>query len=159
MILGSSTLEPEQSGHLAGRQLLTRMYKTHVGGSLPAIVTTERGKPCFVGSSWYFSISHTDRHVFCALSETPVGIDAEEVDRDIHLGLADKILSPGEKRQYAMAEDKRLALLTFWVLKEAAVKCTGQGLRGYPNDTDFSLDDPRVICRDGCLVAVIEETK
>ena len=48
------------------------------------------------------------------------------------------------------------ALLTFWVLKEAQVKRTGEGLRGYPNKTDFSLDDPRVTEMDGCLVAVIE---
>ncbi|MEI3093229.1 MAG: hypothetical protein V8T48_04715 [Oscillospiraceae bacterium] len=47
-------------------------------------------------------------------------------------------------------------MLTFWVLKEAQVKRTGDGLRGYPNKTDFSLDDPRVTEMDGCLVAVIE---
>ena len=72
------------------------------------------------------------------------------------LALAEKILSPGERVQFDAAPDKRRALLTFWVLKEARVKRTGEGLRGYPNKTDFSLDDPRVTEMDGCLVAVIE---
>ena len=58
--------------------------------------------------------------------------------------------------QFDAAPDKRRALLTFWVLKEARVKRTGEGLRGYPNKTDFSLNDPRVTEMDGCLVAVIE---
>ena len=40
--------------------------------------------------------------------------------------------------------------------KEAAAKLSGEGLRGYPNHTNFSLDDPRVQQIDGCLVAVIE---
>lgn len=118
---------------------------------------TERGKPYFADGSCHFSISHTKHHVFCTLSDRPVGIDAEEETRNIDLRLADKILSPQEKKQYDLAENKRLALLTFWVLKEAAAKCTGEGLRGYPNQTNFSLDDPRVVKIDGCFVAVIEE--
>jgi phosphopantetheinyl transferase len=77
----------------------------------------------------------------------------------VFLRLADKILSPSEKTQYDAAQDKRLALLTFWVLKEAAAKQTGDGLRGYPNQTNFSLCDPRVQAIDGCLVAVIYENQ
>lgn len=146
----------QQTGHDAGRALLTRLYREETGKALPPIVTTQRGKPCFENDPLYFSISHTPRHAFCVLSDRNVGIDAEEIDRDIRLALADKILSPGEKAQYDAATDKRRALLTFWVLKEAAAKCSGEGLRGYPKDTDFSLDDPRVKEMDGCLVAVIE---
>ena len=74
----------------------------------------------------------------------------------MNLKLAEKVLSPTEKMQFDAATDQRKALLTFWVLKEAAVKLTGEGLRGYPNHTNFSLDDPRVTEIDGCLVAVLE---
>lgn len=124
---------------------------------LPAIAVTERGKPYFPDSALHFSISHTKNHVFCAISERPIGIDAEELGRDINLQLAEKILSIPEKAQFHEAQDKRLALLTFWVLKEAQAKCTGEGLRGYPNHTNFSLTDPRVQTLDGCLVAIIEK--
>ena len=91
------------------------------------------------------------------LSENNVAVDAEELDRQITQALAEKILSPGEKAQFDAAADKQRALLTFWVLKEAEAKLSGRGLQGYPNHTDFSLDDPRVREIDGCLVAFFTE--
>ena len=136
-----------RSGHEAGRELLAQAYREATGYDLPPIALTERGKPYFPDSPWHFSISHTKA----------IGIDGEETDRKINLALAGKILSPAEKVRYNAATDKRRALLTFWVLKEAAAKCSGEGLRGYPSHTDFSPDDPRVTEIDGCLVAIIEE--
>ncbi|MGM9627464.1 MAG: 4'-phosphopantetheinyl transferase family protein [Faecousia sp.] len=154
MILASCALTG-QTGHEAGRQLLRQLYRQETGEELPPIVTTSTGKPYFENSPWHFSISHTRRHAFCVLSKENIAIDAEELDRKIDLRLAQKILSPKEKVQFDAAEDKRRALLTFWVLKEAAVKLSGEGLRGYPNQTDFSLEDPRVREMDGCLVAIV----
>ena len=156
MILAGCKLSG-RTGHEAGRQLLSDLYRQQTGQDLPEIAVTDRGKPYFPGASWHFSITHTRRHAFCALSQSPIGIDAEELDRKVSLRLAEKILSPGEKRQFDAAPDKQRALLTFWVLKEAQAKCTGEGLRGYPNQTDFSLTDPRVTEQNGCLLAVIEE--
>lgn len=147
----------ELTGHEAGRLLLQKLWEEQVGGKLPEILVADRGKPYFKNSPWHFSISHTKKHAFCALSEQNVGLDAEEADRDIDLRLAEKILSPFEKEQFDTAEDKRLALLKFWVLKEAAAKLSGEGLRGYPNHTNFSLEDPRVSETDGCFVAVLKE--
>lgn len=143
-----------RGGHEAGRALLEALYREATGLPLPPIVIGEWGKPYFVDSGWHFSISHTKNHAFCALARENVAIDAEELDRPINQKLAEKILSPREKVQYDAAPDKARALLTFWVLKEAAAKLSGRGLRGYPNDTDFSLDDPRVREMDGCLVAI-----
>ena len=156
MIFGCTELQG-LSGHQAGRLLLKQLWADHMGGELPEIAISEGGKPYFPGSPWHFSISHTKRRVFCVLAEEPVGIDAEEADRDVSLRLAEKILSPAEKAQYDRAEDKRLALLKFWVLKEAAAKLSGEGLRGYPNHTNFSLEDPRVFEQDGCIVAILKE--
>ena len=145
-----------RSGHEAGRDLLCSLYREETGREMPDILVTDRGKPYFADGNWHFSISHTQYHAFCVLSRRPVGLDAEEADRNIRLSLAQKILSPGEKRQFDAAPDPRRALLTFWVLKEAQAKFTGDGLRGYPNHTNFSLEDPRVTEIDGCLVAVIQ---
>ena len=154
--LCSRQIQPGE-GHAAGRALLAQMYTARTGQPMPTILTTPRGKPYFPGSNVHFSISHTKTRVFCALSDRPVGIDAEDENRDISLALAEKILSPGELAQFRQAQDPRKALLTFWVLKEAQVKCTSEGLRGYPCHTDFSLQDPRVQTIDGCIVAVIKE--
>lgn len=146
-----------QTGHEAGRQLLAEAYRAETGKDLPEIRATDRGKPYFPDSPWHFSISHTPKHAFCVLSRNNVAVDAEELDRKINLRLAEKILSAPEKARFDEAENKERALLTFWVLKEAAAKLSGDGLRGYPDHTNFSLDDPRVTVLDGCLVAVMEE--
>lgn len=146
-----------RTGHEAAWDLLEKTYRQAVGQPLPPTTRTEWGKPGFVTGSRHFSLTHTHRHAFCVLSEKPVGIDAEELDRPIRLELAQKILSPEEYAQFVRAEEPRQALLTFWVLKEAAAKQTGLGLRGYPDHTCFSLNDPRVFHLDGCVVAVVEE--
>ena len=156
MLIQSVEVGPE-GGHEAGRRLLKIMYEKKYGSPMPPVRTTHRGKPYFENSPVHFSITHTKRHAFCVLSEREVGIDAEETDRSISLKLADKILSPSEKALFDGAADKRKTLLRFWVLKEAAAKCTGEGLTGYPSHTGFSPDDPRISVMDGCYVAVIEE--
>lgn len=146
-------LSEQEDPHEAALALLGELY----GAPLPEIRRTALGKPYFADSDLHFSISHTKSHVFCVLSNRPVGIDAEEADRQIKLSLAEKILSPSEFARFEQAQDKRLALLKFWVLKEADGKRTGEGLRIYPNHTDFSPDDARVQTIDGCLAAIIEE--
>ena len=144
---------------VAGKLLLRQMYEALTGEEeLPEIGKMPRGKPYFLTGDLHFSITHTKKTVFCAISDVPVGIDAEELTRQVNPALAEKILSPGEYAQYAALEtdeEKNEALLRFWVLKEAEVKCSGLGLRGYPNHTQFDLDDPRVQVLDGCMVAVI----
>ena len=145
-----------RSGHDVGRQLLQQLYREEMGADCPPILIAPRGKPYFENSFLHFSISHTKNHAFCVLSSHPVGIDAEEKDRRVDLRLADKILSADERQRFDQADDPRDALLRFWVQKEAAAKLTGEGLRGYPNHTDFSPNDPRIQEIDGCYVAVFE---
>ena len=146
-----------RSGHEAGRELLARLYRETAGETLPEIAVADRGKPYFVSENLHFSISHTKNHVFCALSDRPVGLDAEEMDRDVNLRLAEKILSPSETVRWEASADRRAALLRLWVLKEAAVKLSGEGLKGFPNDTDFDPEDPQIMELDGCYVAVFVE--
>ena len=150
-------LEPGQTGHDAGWALLEALYREETGCPLPRVVRNHRGHPRFADSHLCFSIAHTDRHAFCVLAPGHVGIDAEELDRQVRLSLSRRILSESELLQFEAAENKRRALLTFWVLKEAAAKLSGQGLRGFPNQTRFSLDDPRVWEWDGCLIAMLTE--
>jgi len=130
---------------------------TRVGCAV--ILPEPRGKPCFQDSDLHFSISHTKNHAFCVLASCPVGIDAEEADRKVNLRLADKILSPSERIRFDEAPDKQAALLRLWVLKEAAAKCSGEGLNGYPNHTDFDPNDDRITEIDGCYVAILKENE
>ncbi len=144
-----------ESGHAAGRQLLAQLYQAHVGGPMPPIAIAPGGKPYFEGSDWHFSISHTKQQAFCVLCDCPVGLDGEELTRRVNPLLAEKALSPMEKAQYDRAADKNKALLTFWVLKEAAGKLSGRGVGFHPNHTSFMLTDSRVFEESGCLVAIL----
>ena len=144
-------------GHAAGRSLLKEMVEAISQAPIPNILTGHRGKPYFETGDLHFSITHTKHHVFCAVSDRPVGIDAEETDREVPTKLIPKILSPFELTQYEEATRKPLALLKLWVLKEAYFKYLGTGINGWPNHTHFSVDDPRVTEQYGCLVAVVQE--
>jgi len=146
-----------QSGHEAGRALLAQAFQEVYGEALPQIAVAPRGKPYFVNHPAHFSITHTPHHVFCVLSDRPVGIDAEELERQLRPQLVEKICSPRELEWCLAAENFNRAALSLWVLKEAAAKCTGEGLRGYPNHTDFDPADSRVTELYGCLVAVLEQ--
>ena len=144
---------------VAGKLLLRQMYEELTGEEeMPEIGKMPRGKPYFLTGGLHFSITHTKTRVFCAISDKPIGIDAEDLTRKVSPSLAQKILSPGELTIYEAAEEeeKNEILLRLWVMKEAEVKCSGLGLRGYPNHTDYRPDDPRISIQDGCVVAVIE---
>lgn len=142
-----------ETGHDAAYALLQQ----HLG-SLPEICRTPQGKPYFPTEPLHFSISHTKHHAFCCVHTENVGMDAEECDRDLPLSLARRILSPAEQRRFAAAPNPREALLRLWVLKEALAKLTGRGWGDWLKLTDFSPDDPRIQCIDGCFVAVLKES-
>lgn len=144
-----------RSGHEVGRELLTRLYRDATGAHLPEIVYTPLGKPYFKDSPWHFSISHTKNHAFCILANHPVGIDAEEVGRQINPNLASRYLSQAE--QARLGDDPADALLRLWVLKEAAAKCCGKGIGNWMRTTDFDPFDPKIQIIDGCYVAIMEE--
>lgn len=153
MILRSCPLNG-RTGHEAAWALLGALYREVTGEeALPPIAYGKRGKPDFADSPWHFSLSHTPRRAWAALSQAPVGIDAEERDRAVPLRLADRILSPAERAQYDAAPDKPLALLCFWVLKEASAKQTGEGLQGFPNKTNFRLTDPHLTVTEDTVLA------
>lgn len=144
-------------GHDYALDLLEKLYRIETGRAMPPILTTSRGKPYFADGEYHFSISHTRRHAFCVLARQNVGIDAEELDRPLHPPVIRRVLSESELRQYAASPDPRRTFLTFWVLKEAAAKLSGQGLQGFPNQTSFCASDPRVREWDGCLVAILAQ--
>ena len=157
MVLEGREILPGQTGHEAGRALLAQMYQTHTGLPVPPIATAPGGKPYFENSSLHFSVTHTKHHLFVALSERIIGIDAEEKNRPIDLRLAKRYLSPAEFSRWEEQEDREDALLRLWVLKESYAKLTGRGWGDYLKETDFYPDDSRIQVVDGCYLAILEE--
>lgn len=131
----------EQDTHRSARRYLAELYSGVFQNPMPPLEKTAAGRPVLPGC--FCSLTHTKRGAFCALSDRPVGVDAEDVSRCLSQALAKKILSPGELDQYGGAEDPNACLLRFWVLKEAYYKYLGTGLPGFPNRTKFDLSGPR----------------
>lgn len=72
----------------------------------------------------FFSLSHSGGAVAVAISGAPVGVDLEEMTGKTHPGLAKKILTQAQLREYMALEEasqKRL-LLENWCLRESLFK-------------------------------------
>lgn len=80
----------------------------------------ENGRWCAHGFD--FSISHSSRLVAVAVSESPVGVDVEEVKMPRSKEFYKKILSENELREYELAVDKTEYLICKWTEKEALFK-------------------------------------
>ena len=86
------------------------------------------GKPFIVGHpEIHFTLSHCREAVACAVSDRPVGIDVESVQR-YRESLAQYTMSDEEQRLIAAAERPDVAFIRLWTMKEARLKLTGEGI-------------------------------
>ncbi|WP_324783388.1 4'-phosphopantetheinyl transferase family protein [Streptomyces sp. H51] len=122
----------DRTRSLIGRWLARRAAARIVGTPWTALCTGQRpgGQPYVPARPQLsLSIAHSGRYALAVVAlGALVGVDTEQVARVTRLP-DDVFLSPGERAALqAMPQDaeRRAAL---WVLKEAAAKLTGQGLR------------------------------
>lgn len=130
--------------HRVARKLLESIYENLKGNAMPNICKDGNGKPYFSDNSLYFSLSYTANFCFCAVSDFPVGVDAE-MCREVKQALFQGVLSPNERRFIEESSDKQHTFMRFWTLKEAYVKYTGQGIantRLRETEFDVSGDTP-----------------
>lgn len=110
------------SGSRDVRSLLRYAIREMYGIPLPAIDKTEAGKPLFPDRpEIHFSLSHSKRHVMCAVGDAPVGADIEE-ERPLSRRLVERYSTPEELSQFEFLE--------LWVLKESRLKLMGGTLPG-----------------------------
>lgn len=107
----------DKNGSQKVRELLEYGYREIYGEAVPEIAKTENGKPYFpTCPDVHFSLSHTDNHVMCAISDSSVGCDIQTVRQ-----VSDKV----KKRT---CTEKELAIFGFfqlWTLKESWIKLNG----------------------------------
>lgn len=112
----------DTSGRLETKQariILTKMLG-YFNINLPEIYTSTKGKPFFRDSNLFFNYSHSKNYIACAISKYEVGIDIEEISRNISDNIAKKYLD-NEKDN-----SKRIET---WVKKESYSKLKGLGLQ------------------------------
>ena len=103
----------------------------------PVFEYGEHGKPSIVGHpEIFFNMSHCREAAICVLSNKPVGVDIESI-RPYNESLARYTMSDEEMALIESAERRDVEFIRLWTLKEAVLKCSGEGIR---NDMKHVLD-------------------
>ena len=90
------------------------------------IYCDNNGKPLHNGNIC-FNLSHSEELAVCAVSDKPVGIDAEKV-RSFSESLAERVFTDKELDICSRYEDKERIYTRMWTAKESVMKKTGGGL-------------------------------
>lgn len=140
----------DRTAYVAAHALLRIELAAELGGPAGSIKIDSNalGKPYLVGivdAAPYFSLTHTRRHVGCAIATRPVGIDIEEPDRRVDWSILSRF-HPTERDQILDApEDERCSVFfRLWTVKEAILKVMGTGLSTPLGAFAVRLDPPQV---------------
>lgn len=136
---------PRQISLLAKQKLLSIIKEKGLSFDT-TIAVEEKGKPFFLyNERLHFSLSHTKSHIAIALHNKPIGIDIENT-RKCNLSLAKRYFH-SEEYSYLSSlpqEEQDQAFTKLWTLKEAFVKCTGEGIAGGFNKFSVIVDSSTI---------------
>ena len=101
-------------------------------------IKSDKGKPYLKSEhiNVEFNLSHSGDYVVCAISDSPVGIDVEQI-RDKDINIAKRVLTKDEYEEWSALDDgiKTDEFYRLWTVKESYSKYLGLGLM-----LDFSLE-------------------
>jgi 4'-phosphopantetheinyl transferase len=111
--------------------------------------TDEYGKPYLKNyPDIHFNLSHSEKYVACAVSDSPVGVDIEYI-HDIDMNIA-KYYFYGTEYEYILNNNnKKKAFFELWVLKESYMKMTGLGFRLALDEFFIELNDEIKLIHNG----------
>lgn len=118
--------------HMVGEQLLREALQERYGIHLEyeARGAGEHGKP-FISSrpQVHYNISHSGKYVVCILAPQEVGIDIQIHSRQVNVRrVLERTVPVDLAREILDSPSTEKAFYTQWVLREAYVKWTGEGL-------------------------------
>ena len=94
----------------------------------PVFEYNEHGKPSIVGHpEIFFNLSHCKEAAACVISDRPVGIDVESIQR-YKESLVRYTMNDEEVRRIESSSDPASAFIRFWTMKEAVTKLIGTGI-------------------------------
>lgn len=135
--------------HMIGEKLLEIGLKKEYGLDLDfePRAKGEHGKPFFtLRPGIHYNISHSGKYVVCIFAGMEVGIDIQE-HKEVNYERMLKRMVPAEMIPNILAAgDVEEAFFTQWVLREAYIKWTGEGLSRdlrtiSMNDEQYTLFD------------------
>ena len=100
----------------------------------------ENGKPYIKGNEIFFNLSHSGNMACCAVSDSEIGIDTEQIER-ADFKIAKKIFTKGENIRINNTLDKNSSFIRYWTLKESYMKYCGSGLLIAPKKIEIEFYD------------------
>ena len=114
----------------------------------PVFEYGEHGKPSIVGHpEIFFNMSHCREAAICVLSDKPVGVDIESI-RPYNESLARYTMSDEEMIQIESAVRRDVEFTRLWTLKEAVLKCSGEGIRNNMKHVLEGLKDAKTVINE-----------
>lgn len=130
---------------------LLRGALSEFGLSDSDVCFNSHGKPILRDAGLFFSISHSGDKAFVVLSDHEIGCDVEMI-RDIDaIRLAQRFFAPEEVSYLTASADIEGEFFRIWTLKEAYIKCRGEGL-SIPLNSFIVCPDKLAIWDDAFVV-------
>ncbi|MBQ8658009.1 MAG: hypothetical protein IJ506_02645 [Clostridia bacterium] len=146
----------ERNAFSSTESALRKIFSERYGIKNAEFYRNEHGKPFLKNGTPFFSVSHTEKLFFVAVSSQPVGLDAEERTRKVNF-------LPIVKKYpfFSPAPENAEAFLREWTVFESAVKYLGEsiaivGKRLLKNDPAFCFASFE---KDGHFISVCTKEK
>lgn len=131
----------------AGYLLAPALNSFGVNADDAEICVNKYGKPYLSDfPNVHFSLSHSGNMAMCAVADSPVGCDIQQVSghAESSLKVAKRFFTPSEYERIAAAEKPELEFVRLWTLKESYVKYLGRGIAGCPLNS-FEITDQMTV--------------
>ncbi len=90
----------------------------------------KNGKLYLKDSNIFINISHSGDYVIAGLSNNPIGVDVEDINREAkYQELIKYVLNNEETTKFNKSTNKRKYFFEIWTKKESYLKCIGEGLK------------------------------
>ena len=147
--LGTFVLEGDALRFRYSRTVLRLLLSDYVEQAPETIAFsyTSNAKPMIVlsGTPLYFNISHSNECAIFAISrDGEIGVDVESINQDFDSArIAERFFTNNENRYLLSVPRERFTheFLKMWVIKEACVKATGEGVHGIEGVEVMVADD------------------
>ena len=123
--------EHKSMEHMIGEKLLETGLLREYGLKLKEEprATGEHGKPFLsLQPKIHYNITHSGKYVMCILAGQEVGIDVQQHRKANYERMLERMVPQDMIREILDADEPEKAFFTQWVLREAYIKWTGEGL-------------------------------
>lgn len=136
------TIDDKKRSILGIKLLMNLLLEKNINYNNLKFTKNKDGKPSITNYPLFYSTSHSDEYVICALSDKEIGIDIQSI-QNINFKIMNSFFDKDEKF-YSNNNENYTKVLS---LKEAYGKCYGFGINCI-KEVKFSIKEENIIIND-----------